>query len=150
MRSVDGFRNTPEGFTLIELMIALVVVSVVIVGYVGANIMAQRNTEDMHERTVAIQDANRLIERMRSAGRDAVSFPADLVAEFPQYPDPITEFNEASQTEKPVFNNLTNEKTTVAYDNPGENPLDATITITWKCYTGRACSEAVRAYITQR
>jgi len=64
-----------RAFTLVELMIAFVIVSVVIVGYVGANVMAQRNTEEMHERTIAIQDANRVIEQMRDTSRTG-GFPA--------------------------------------------------------------------------
>lgn len=138
------------GFTLIELMIAVMVVSVVIVGYVGANVMVQRNTEEMHERTIAIQDANRLIEQMRSYSRDVTSFPGKLVEHYPESPAEISETNEETGHQEPIFSNLTNEQTTVEYDDPGKNPLDATVTITWTSYAGRTCSEAVRTYITQR
>jgi prepilin-type N-terminal cleavage/methylation domain-containing protein len=150
MRNMKGIPKYQAGFTLIELMIALLVLALVIVGYAGANITAQRNSEEMHERTIAIQDASRLIEQMRSDSRNAASFPDDLVT--PDYPEntPITRHNEATDQEDPVFNNLPNELTTVAYDDPGGNPLDATVTITWTSYTGRTHTEAVRTYITQR
>ncbi|MBU9888794.1 MAG: prepilin-type N-terminal cleavage/methylation domain-containing protein, partial [Candidatus Omnitrophica bacterium] len=59
-------RKRQGGFTLTELMIALLVASLVLAGYIGANIQAQRNNDDLHERTIALQDANRVIEPMRN------------------------------------------------------------------------------------
>jgi len=125
------------GFTLIELMIALFVIALVIAGYVGANIRIQRNTEEMHERTLAIQDANRGIEQMRSASRTG-TFPENVVALYPQ------------NSQISGFDDLTNEQVTVTYADATANPLDATVTVTWLSYAGRQNSEAVQTYITQR
>lgn len=130
-------RSKEGGFTLIELMIALLVLTLVIVGYVGANITAQRNSEEMHERTLAIQDANSAIEQMRDASKTG-TFPGNVVTLYPQ------------NSQITGFNNLTNEQVTVNYANSTANPLDVTVTVAWLSYTQRQNTEAVQTYITQR
>ena len=125
------------GFTLIELMIALVVVTVVIVSYIGANILAQRNTEEMHERTLAIQDANRVIEQMRNISRTG-TFPGNVLTAYPNNSTPSR------------FRNLDQEAITISYVSPTANPLDVTITVAWLSYAKRQASETIRTYITQR
>lgn len=125
------------GFTLIELMVALVVASVAIGGYVAANILAQRNAEDMFERTVALQDANRVIEQLRSTSRSG-AFPENVIARYPH--------NNSING----INHLANEQITVTYASTTANPLAVTVTVTWFSYTGRTNSEAVQTYITQR
>ena len=126
-----------KGFTLIELMIALLVLTLMIAAYVGANCAAQRTGEEMHQRTVAIQDANRVIEQMRDASKTG-TFPGNVTAVYPQ------------NGQVAGISNLLNEVLTVTYVNATANPLVATITVTWTSYTGRAFSEAVETYITQR
>jgi len=127
-----------NGFTLIELMIALVVITLVVGGYIGANVRAQRNTEEMHERTVAIQDANRVIEQMRDVSKTG-TFPANVVAVYPH------------NSQVTGISNLTDEVITVTYTGAvTDNPLIATITVTWLSYPVRTCSETVQTYITQR
>lgn len=146
----EGAQNGPTGFTLIELMIALFIVTLVIAGYIGANIAAQRNTEVMHERTIALQDANRIMEQMRTAsGNTTVPFPDNVTAVYA---------NGHAYTNDP--NNLptgleelplTNETITVAYTNAtADHPFAATVTVTWTSYTGLQCTEMVKTYITQR
>ena len=134
-------RNRPSkeqaGFTLIELMIALAVVSVLIVGFVGANTMAQKNNEEMHERTTAIQDANRAIEQIRNVSRTG-AFPSSVVTAYPD--------NGALTG----FNNLSDEAITVSYVSTTANPLDVTVRVTWVSYPHRNSEEVIRTYITQR
>ncbi len=125
------------GFTLAELMIALVILTVVILSYVGANIQAHKNTEEMNERTVAIQNANQVIEQMRTIS-NTDPFPASVVTAYPDN-GPVA-----------GFNSLTNEQVTVTYQNPAANPLVCTVTVTWSSYTGRQSTETVETYITQR
>jgi prepilin-type N-terminal cleavage/methylation domain-containing protein len=126
------------GFTFVELMIALVVVTLVIGGYIGANVKAQQSAEAMHERTLAIQDANRVIELMRNVSRTG-TFPGNVVS---AYPDGSTSAGVAG---------LTNEVITVSYNGDSSaNPLDVTITVTWSSYTQREHTETVQTYITQR
>lgn len=131
------------GFTIIEIMIALLVLTLVIVGYVGANIAAQKNSEEMHERTVAIQNANQVIEQMRTLSNTS-PFPASVVTGDYQ--------NNGHPT---GFNDLTNELITVTYtgataDPTTENPLNVTVTVDWLSYAGRQCREVIQTYITQR
>lgn len=139
-RGKKGFgRKVQPGFTIVELMIALFVASLVIAGYVGANILAQKNTEEMNERTVAIQDANQVIERMRNVSNtENWDFPEDTVAAYP---------HGAAVT---GFNNLINESVIVSYENTNEDPLHVTVTVTWTSYGGRAHTETVETHITQR
>jgi len=126
-----------SGFTMVELMIALFVAALAIVGYIGGNIAIQRHAEELHERTVALQDANQVAERMRSAARTG-NFPANLVAAFPD--------NGAIAG----FNNLTNEQVTVSYVNTTADPLDVTVSVNWQSYARRQSTASLRTYITQR
>lgn len=125
------------GFTLVELMIALVVISIVIAGFIGADILAQRNNEEIHERIIAVQDANRIIEQMRNISRTG-TFPGNVVS---QYPD---------QNAVGGFDHLNNEQITVSYADAAGNPLDVTVQVTWLSYSQRAHEEVIRTYITQR
>lgn len=125
------------GFTIIEIMIALFVVTLAIGGYVGANVMTQRNAEEMHERTTALQNANRALEQMRSATK-VTGFPQNVTGGFPQ------------NGLIAGFTDLTNEQVRVSYVDPNADPLDARVTVTWLSYARRQESETVRTYITQR
>lgn len=126
-----------KGFTLIELMIALLVATLAIGGYIASNIVIQRNADSAFERTVALQDANQIIERMRSIAQSG-TFPANVTAAFPQ------------NSTVSGFLNLTNEQVTVSYADPAVNPLDATVTVVWTSHTQRQETTALRTYITQR
>jgi len=137
MKDTRKHLEERAGFTLIELMIALAVISIVIVGFIGANVVAQRNNEEMHERTTAIQDANRAIEQIRDASR-AGTFPTNVTTPYPQ------------NSQITGFNNLTNEQVTVTYASTTANPLDVTVTVAWLSYAQRQSTELVRTYITQR
>jgi type II secretory pathway pseudopilin PulG len=122
---------------MIELMIALVVISIVSVGFIGANILAQKNNEEMHERTIAIQDANRAIEQIRNVSRIG-TFPANVVTAYP-HNGTLTGFND-----------LTAETVRVAYVSATANPLDATVTVSWTSYPQRNNEITIQTYITQR
>ena len=138
MKSMKGPLKNQTGFTLIELMISLLVLSLIIAGYVGTNIKVQQNAEEMHERTVAIQDANRVIEQMRNTA-NITPFPKSVTDAYPPTA-PV-----------PGINNLAGEVITVTYaGSTTDNPLVATITVTWTSYAGRTHTEAVQTYITRR
>ena len=134
---LKGNAKARRGFTIIELMISLFVVTLVLGGYIGANIMAQRNSEEMHERTLAIQDANRAIEQMRNVSR-AGTFPDNVVTAYPNNSTPTG------------FTSLPQENITITYASTTANPLDITITVAWFSYARRQVSETIRTYITQR
>ena len=132
-----AFLREQKGFTMIELMISLLVLTLAIVGYIGANIYVQRTTEEAFERSVATQDANRVIELMRNTAQTG-TFPNNVVAAYP---------NNGLVT---GFANLTNEQVRVTYVSITANPLDATVTVTWTSHTGRQENTALRTLITQR
>jgi prepilin-type N-terminal cleavage/methylation domain-containing protein len=137
MQYKNECSKSQAGFTIIELMIALLVLTLMIAAFVGANGSAQRTAEEMHQRTVAIQDANRVIEQMRDTSKTG-TFPANVTAIYPQ------NGNVAG------IINLLDEVITVTYANAAANPLVATVTVTWTTYTGRQYTETVETYITQR
>jgi Tfp pilus assembly protein PilV len=123
-------------------MIALTVLTVVIVSFVAANIQAQKNTEEMNERTVAIQNANQVIEQMRTVS-NTDPFPASVVTAYPDNSHPAG------------FNDLADELITITYTGTTaspttENPLQATVTVSWTSYSGRESSVSVQTHITQR
>ena len=129
--------KTPRGFTIVEVMIALFIASVTFGGYVAGNILTQRITEEMNERTLAIQDANRAIEQIRNVSRTG-TFPQNVIAAYPNGGTIIGS------------NNLANEDIRISYENTSANPLKVTITVTWQSYTQRLSSTAITTYVTQR
>lgn len=118
-------------------MIALLVCSMVLAGYIGANVLAQRNNEELNERTVAIQNANQLIEQIRTVA-NTDPFPDSVVDAYPDNSNPEG------------FNDLPQEVITVSYEDASANPLVVTVTVTWQSYTGRECTETIQTHITQR
>lgn len=135
MKRVDLKRE--DGFTLIELMITVLVVVLALVGYVGANIAIQQTGEGTFERSVAMQDANQVIERIRNTAASG-QFPDDVTASFPNG-DTVD-----------GFDTLTNEQVTVSYADPDADPLDVTVNVSWLGNGRRPVSAALRTYVTQR
>lgn len=137
MRKEMMKRNRQGGFTLIELMIALFVTTLAIMGYIGANSVIQKNSDSSYEQTVATQDAHRVIELMRNTAQTG-TFPGNVTTAYP------------NGGTVGGFTNLTNEQITSAYISTTANPLDITVTVTWLSTTGRTMSIALRTLITQR
>lgn len=143
--STDRFYKTQgkkqSGFTLIELMISLVVTVIIIGGYIGANIIIQQNMEVRYESTIAIQDANRVLEQIRNTAQDG-TFPDNVVTAFPNDGE-VADFDNL---------NLTDETITISYENDdtAADPLDITITVTWQSQSERTLSTTLRAMVTQR
>ena len=133
-----------QGFTLIELMITVVVMVIAIGAVLQANTGMARTSEGMFQRSVAMQDANQVIERMRNTAISG-TFPANVTAVYP---------NNGSVS---GFSALTSEAVTVSYaDRNGdgnaltENPLDVTVTVSYLDNTQRNTSMSLRSLITQR
>lgn len=126
-----------RGFTLIELMITVLVVILALVGYVGANTSVAQSGEVLFERSVALQDANRVAEQMRLTAQTG-NFPVNVTAAFPQ------------NGLVGGFNNLTGEQITVTYADTAADPLDATILVSWQENGLRLETAALRIMLTQR
>lgn len=130
-------KRNSRGFTLIEVMVTLFVAAIAIAGYIGSNIATQRQAAELHERAIAAQEAQRVIEQIRDkAGTN--NFPGDVVAAFP---------NGGTVA---GMNALPNEQIRVDYVNPAATPLDTTVTVTWQSHASRQQTAALRAYITKR
>lgn len=141
-----------SGFTLIELMVGLLVLTLMIGAFVGANARAQRTAEEMNERTVALQDANHVIEEMRTNAKNATTCLNGTACTFPS-----TVTSRYNGTVSGI-NNLINEAITATYTTVATATVDThtyvvlkyTVTVTWTSYTGRPFTETVVTYISQR
>lgn len=133
------------GFSLIEVMIAMGIVAFVIVALIGANIAVQRTGEAAFQRAIAIQDANQVIEQMRTVA-SVGQFPDNLVVNSIYLNNAVI----------PGFNNLVGQNVTVTYfdrdangDPLDDDPLDVTVTVAWQENGVRNVAESLRTLITQ-
>lgn len=129
--------NGQKGFTLIELMITVAVVVTIVVGFLGATTALQMANQAAYERSVALQDANQVIEQIRNTAGTG-TFPANVTAVY------------ANNAAVSGFTTLTNEAVTVAYANAAADPLDVTVTVSYSENGRRTMSTKLRTYITQR
>lgn len=121
-----------------ELLAALVVIVLGLLGILYANTYAQRTSEGSYEQMVAIQDAHRAIELIRNTASSGGIFPQSVTGAFP------------NNGLVGGFNNLFNEQVRVNYANPIADPLDVTITTTWLEGGLRNRTAQLRTLITQR
>ncbi len=124
-----------KGFTLVEVMIAAVVVAIVVLGFMGAATAIQLQGEAAYQRSVAIQEANRVVELMRNAAVTG-TFPANVTG---TYSGTLSGYTA-----------LPSESISVSYANASANPLDATITVSYLENGRRTTTASLRTYITQR
>ena len=124
-----------KGFTLIELLITTVVVATVILGFLGSATAMQSANKAAYERSVALQDANQVIEDMRRTAASG-TFPGNVTAVYTGTVD--------------GYSNIPGEAVTVAYADAAADPLDVTVTVSYNENSLRATSASVRTYITQR
>ena len=120
-----------------ELSIAMAVVVLALLGFIGANLAIEQTNEAAFQRTVAIQDANQVIELMRNTAA-AGNFPSNVTGVY------------SNGGAVAGFTNLTNETVTVNYANANANPLDVTVTVRWLQNGIRQVNTALRTLITQR
>lgn len=119
MKVYSSLYRSAKGFTLLELMVTVVVIGVGLLGVLLSNTYIQRASEATYERVVATQDAHRVIELMRNTSANG-NFPGNVTGAYPQGGTVAG------------FNNLPQENVTVTYVNPVADPLDITVTTTWR------------------
>lgn len=129
-----------EGFTLVELMVTVLVISVAFLGILGTNIAIQQNSEGVFERTMAIQDANQVIERMRNAANQAGA----------DFQDSVVVAAEAAEAAVGSLPASHDQEITVTFVDEDADPLDATVNVAWDERGQRATSASIRTLITRR
>lgn len=81
MRLISGIRerqaNGEDGFSLIELMMALTILMVGIVAILGTLVVATKASGLQRHRLNAVQVANEALEKLRSQEYDAIAISAD-------------------------------------------------------------------------
>ena len=126
-----------KGFTLLELMIAMFVLTVGLLGILLSNTASKNTSIRMNERILALQDAHRVIELMRSTS-SVGNFPGNVTNAYPNGAPVLG------------FNTLTDEAITVDYTDIEEDPLDVTVNVTWSELGARDAATQLRTLITQR
>jgi prepilin-type N-terminal cleavage/methylation domain-containing protein len=138
MKKIFGVHPYQGGFSLIEVVTAMAILVAVIIGCLSANLHLKKAGETSHERTVALQDANRVCEKLRIKAAAVSNFPADVISQYPN--------------NQPVegFTSLPNQTVLLDYADTNADPLDAVVTVSWTSSQGRSETVRVRSFITKR
>ena len=141
MRLYNEMIKSQSGFTLIELMLAMVVCVLALLSIVGANTMIQQTTERGYEDSVVAQDINEVIEQIRDAANSAAdeNFQTDAVTAA-----------STAVTSVKSLPSINNESLDVAYVDQSADPLDVTVTAAWDQQGLRGKTMSMRALITRR
>ena len=126
-----------KGFMLLEVMIALAVIGLGLLGVMLTNVNVQKMSELGYERVVATQDAHRVLELVRNASATG-NFPSNVTQAFP------------NGGRIAGFSNLIGEQVVVTYANPTTDPLDIMVTASWLEGGRRNTSIQLRTLMTQR
>jgi len=118
-------------------MITMVITILALVGYIGANMVLQQTTAATFEKTVALQDANQVIEDMRDRSGTG-NFPGNVTGTYP------------NNGVVAGFNSLTGEQIVVSYADATADPLEVTVAVSWQEEGRRAASTSLRTLMTQR
>ena len=130
-------KTKAQGFALLEVLFGLFIVGLGLMGLLLANVNIQKVSDAGYERVVATQDAHRVLELIRNASASG-NFPGNVTAVYPN--GGIVR----------GFNNLNSEQIAVTYANPLANPLDITVTASWREGGRRSASVQLRTLMTQR
>ena len=135
-RRKDPGVKSSEGFTLVEVVITLFVCVVTLTAVLFSNGRVGAANETAFQRMTAVQDAHRIIERMRMTARTG-TFPNNVMNVYP----------DGAQVQG--FQNLTNEQAVVTYTGAAD-PLDVTVTVSWQDPSGRQMQYQLYTFMTQR
>lgn len=124
-----------KGFTLLEFLIASVILFVALGLAIGAGSSLYNANELAYQVVTATEDAHRAIEQMRQQSTVG-SFPANVVNQFPAG-QPI-----------PGFVSLNGETVIPTYVNTTADPLNVTVTVTWNSVTQNGNSRVVTRQLT--
>ncbi len=130
-------RNCDDGFTLLEIVIAFSIFSVMFLALMGGVASSYSNVMNSGDRTVAIKEAQIVLNTIRLARDQGIAVPAGIVAAFPV--GPLV----------PPRTTLPNEVVTITYANTAVSPLTVTVTVQWSTAEGRIYSETLTSILSR-
>ena len=107
--------NKNKGFTLVELLLAVFILSVGIVGIMAMFSQSILSTEYAWGKTIAVSHAEGVLEAMQLK---------DTLTE-------VTTTNWPQWAESQGFNTLPSESLEVVFADPNEDPLEIKVTVNW-------------------
>jgi len=120
-------RKKNKGFSLLELLIAIALLATGAISIHHAVASYLELSDLAHDRNIAFFDLETALEDIRST-------PFEKIVE--RYPD-------AAEIPKFTALHLRNERIVVSYQNPAQDPLIITATISWEDSKGRAQSQSM-------
>lgn len=128
-------RMGARGFTLIEVVVTMLVFAVASVALAGFYVGAARLGESSRNLSRALNDVRAVAEAIRDASASGLAT--------------VTATNWTNWAAQNGLTGLPNEAVTVTYVNPGADPLQATVQVSWQ-EAGRARSASVDTLVTRR
>jgi len=148
-RHMPGRVHAQRGFSLIEVLIALLVLAVGLIGLAFLQVLNVRYTNSAQHRTMATNLASEVMDMMRSNPRHVVVYNRLTEASFTGVTVPNTGCSSAGEDAASALNNIVRWRCDVVSQLPGgrgsvqvvENPVGrytATVTVTWADNVGRS------------
>lgn len=106
-----------RGFTLVEVLVAVTIVAIGIVGLVSGFLSGLLLVESSRNMATAGADARAVLEEMRRLSGTGLGA--------------VTAQNWATWSRNAGLASLQNQSVSVAYRNPNADPLEATVTVRW-------------------
>ncbi|MCP4642521.1 MAG: type II secretion system protein [bacterium] len=132
-------RRKNEGFTLLELTIAVAVFLIILAGTARALVSYYVAMDVQNQKFAAVRDCTAVLNAMRNV-RDASpdAFPDAIIAEWPDN-SVVTDLG-----------SMTQQTITVQYTNVSANPLQVNVTSQWLDLRGRTLNVSVATMLTDR
>ena len=142
-------RSVSKGFSLIEVLIALLVLSVGLLGLALLQVLNVRYTASAQSRTVATNLATEVLDMMRSNPRHVVLYNRLTEEYFNGYTPPAAGCTSTGDTAASALNNIARWRCDVASRLPAgrgtvvvagseATGFQATVTVTWTDDVGRS------------
>ena len=133
--------KTRRGFTLIEVMVAMMVFVGAVAGFCGFYVTTARLNESSRNLTQALNDARVVMEAMRDTAQSGgLTGAAGVTGVYPQGTNLAPAFSLAS---------LQNEAIRSTYANAAADPLQVTLQVTWDEW-GRPRAASFDTLVTRR
>lgn len=123
------FMRTPHaarGFTLIEVLVALLILSIGLLGVAAVQMLAVKMTGNASLRTLATMDAYDVVERIRANGQNFTAYATVTTAGCSSCPSGSVAANDVLAWQRQLARDLPSGQGAMTYANGV-----ATITVTW-------------------